>query len=73
MLAACFHEDGFEEERCRWWQLEAVDPLLKFFSALHSSRWDDLENNPELQEWANYGLGAAYGLIAAVALVSSAC
>lgn len=33
-------------------------------------RWTDLENNPALQEYANYGLGAAYGLIALVALVS---
>jgi hypothetical protein len=33
-------------------------------------RWTDLETNPALQEYANYGLGAAYGLIALVALVS---
>lgn len=32
-------------------------------------RWTDLENNPALQQYANYGLGAAYGLIALVALV----
>jgi hypothetical protein len=31
--------------------------------------WMDLENNPALQQYANYGLGAAYGLIALVALV----
>jgi len=33
------------------------------------SWWTDLENNPTLQQYANYGLGAAYGLIAAVALI----
>lgn len=31
--------------------------------------WYDLENSPALQQWANIGLGAAYGLIALVALV----
>jgi len=31
--------------------------------------WIDLENNPQLQQYANYGLGTAYGLIALVALV----
>lgn len=33
-------------------------------------RWTDLENNPLMQQYANYGLGTAYGLIALVALVS---
>lgn len=35
-------------------------------------RWNDLENNANLQQYANYGLAGAYGLIAVVALVSSA-
>jgi hypothetical protein len=33
-------------------------------------RWIDIENNQGLQQYANYGLGTAYGLIALVALVS---
>eukprot|EP00798_Chlamydomonas_sp_ICE-L_P020184 gene20184-26922_t len=32
-------------------------------------RWNNLENNPEFQHWANVGLAAAYGLIALVALI----
>lgn len=35
-----------------------------------SCRWIDIENNQGLQQYANYGLGTAYGLIALVALVS---
>jgi hypothetical protein len=52
-------------------------PMLLFLSAqiAHCNlvcccRWTDLENNPLMQQYANYGLGTAYGLIALVALVS---
>ncbi|KAI8465417.1 MAG: DUF1084-domain-containing protein [Monoraphidium minutum] len=31
--------------------------------------WDDLENNVKLQEYTNYGLAAAYGSIATIALI----
>lgn len=33
------------------------------------SWWNDLEDNPDVQKWGNYGIGAAYALVAAVALV----
>ena len=33
-------------------------------------RWRELEKSAKLQEYSNYGIGAAYGLIALVAFVS---
>lgn len=34
-----------------------------------TNRWDDLEDDPALQLYTNYGIGAAYAVVCLVALV----